>query len=61
MDASSLLLYAIELIAAGCAATFLIADSLPLRAEEGSRPGSDPSASAGQVASRSICKHSTGQ
>ena len=61
MDASSLFIYAIELIAAGCAATFLIADSLPLHADETSKSASEPSGVASSVASQGICKHSTGQ
>ncbi|OIQ90988.1 hypothetical protein GALL_271280 [mine drainage metagenome] len=60
MDASTLFIYAIELIAAGCAATFLIADSLPLRADESPKSAAAPSGGATQAAGRSVCKHSTG-
>ena len=60
MDISTLFIYAIALIAAGCAATFLIADSLPLRADAPSKgaPASN-NGGATQMAGRSACKHST--
>ncbi|MHB1667565.1 MAG: hypothetical protein ACYCSR_16065 [Thiomonas sp.] len=61
MDTSSLFIFAIELIAAGSAATFLLADSIPVKADEPSQELPRLAGSVAQAVGRGICKHSTGQ